>query len=285
MDTNFDVDIAIIGSGFSGLGMAIRLKQEGIDDFVVLERGDDVGGTWHFNRYPGCACDVPSHLYSFSFAPSARWSRAFAQQPEIWSYLRRVARDFGLEQRIRYGEELVEATYDEGSWQLRTARGTELTTRSLVRAPGSLHEPAIPNLPGLESFSGNVFHTAQWPDDDTAAVDGRHVVVVGTGASAVQAVPQLAPRAAHLTVLQRTPSWIMPKGDRTIGRREQEWLEKVPALNWLVRAGVYWRNESRVMAFTSRPGLMKGIELVGRRDLARQGGGPGTPRAPPPTDP
>src|SRR3954449_13362475 len=144
-----DVDVLVIGSGFSGIGMGVALKREGKRSFLILEKADDLGGTWRDNRYPGCACDVPPHLCSFSFAPSARWSRAFAQQPEIWSYLRRVARDFGLEQRIRYGEELVEATYDEGTWHLRTARGTELTTRSLVLATGSLHEPAIPDLLGL----------------------------------------------------------------------------------------------------------------------------------------
>ncbi|WP_426564740.1 flavin-containing monooxygenase [Angustibacter sp. McL0619] len=263
-------DAVVIGSGFGGLAAAIELRRAGVQDVVLLEKADDLGGTWRDNRYPGCACDVPSHLYSFSFAPSAQWSRAFAQQPEIWDYLRRVAADFGVAERIRYGEELVEATYEAGTWRLRTARGTTLETRSLVLATGALSEPAIPDLPGLDSFRGQVFHTASWPQDDTAAIDGLRVAVVGTGASAVQAVPQLAPRASHLTVLQRTPSWILPKGDREIGRRERDWLERLPALNWLVRAGVYWRNESRVLAFTSKPGVMKLLERIGLYHLRKQ---------------
>jgi cation diffusion facilitator CzcD-associated flavoprotein CzcO len=276
-------DAVVVGSGFGGLAAAIELARTGTTDVVLLEKADDLGGTWRDNRYPGCACDIPSHLYSFSFAPSARWSRAFAEQPEIWAYLRKVADEFGVSERIRYGEELVEATYDDGTWHLRTARGTTLETRSLVLATGALSEPFVPALPGLESFGGNVFHTAEWPDDDTEAIDGTAVAVIGTGASAIQAVPQIAPRAGHLTVFQRTPSWILPKGDRTIGRREQEWLERFPWLNRLVRAGVYWRNESRVLAFTSQPGLMKAIELVARRHLRKQVTDPQTRAALTPT--
>ncbi len=263
-------EAVVVGTGFGGLAAAIALERQGVRDVVLLEKADDLGGTWRDNRYPGCACDVPSHLYSFSFAPSARWSRPFAQQAEIWDYLRRVARDFAVAERIRYGEELVEATYDEGTWHLLTARGTRLHTRTLVLATGALHEPSVPAFEGLDSFRGSVFHTAQWPDDDVAAIDGKRVVVIGTGASAVQAVPQIAPRAEHLTVLQRTPPWIMPKGDREIGRLEREALQRLPLLNRLVRAGVYWRNESRVLAFTSKPELMKALELVGRWHLRRQ---------------
>ncbi|GAB3589775.1 NAD(P)/FAD-dependent oxidoreductase [Angustibacter peucedani] len=276
-------EAVVVGTGFGGLAAAIELARQGVRDVVLLEKADDLGGTWRDNRYPGCACDVPSHLYSFSFAPSARWSRAFAQQPEIWDYLRRVADEFGVAQRIRYSEELVDATYDDGTWSLATARGTRLRARSLVLATGALSEPSIPDVEGLDSFSGTVFHTAQWPDDDAAAIDGRQVVVMGTGASAVQAVPQLAPRAEHLTVLQRTPSWIIPKGDREIGRREQDWLERVPLLNRLVRAGVYWRNESRVLAFTSKPGMMKALEAFSRWHVRRQVTDPATRKALTPT--
>lgn len=276
-------EAVVVGTGFGGLAAAIALERQGVRDVVLLEKADDLGGTWRDNRYPGCACDIPSHLYSFSFAPSARWSRAFASQAEIWAYLRRVADEFGVSQRIHYGEELVEAAYDDGIWSLVTARGTRLRARSLVLATGALHEPAIPAFAGLQSFRGTVFHTARWPDDDAAAIDGKRVVVVGTGASAVQAVPQIAPRARHLTVLQRTPSWIVPKGDRTIGPQEQQWLERVPLLNRLVRAGVYWRNESRVLAFTSKPQLMRVLELVGRWHIRRQVTDPATREALTPT--
>ncbi|MGN6610192.1 MAG: flavin-containing monooxygenase [Angustibacter sp.] len=263
-------EAVVVGTGFGGLAAAIELQRNGISDVVLLEKADSLGGTWRDNRYPGCACDIPSHLYSFSFAPSARWSRAYAEQPEIWDYLRRVADQFEVAQRIRYGEELVEATYDGGVWHLRTARSTRLSARSLVLATGALSEPFVPPLPGLESFRGNVFHTATWPDDDTEAIDGRRVAVLGTGASAVQAVPQIAQRAAHLTVLQRTPSWIIPKGDREITLKEQERLERKPWLYRLVRAGLYWRNESRVLAFTTAPSVMRLLELMARRHLRRQ---------------
>jgi cation diffusion facilitator CzcD-associated flavoprotein CzcO len=168
-------------------------------------------------------------------------------------------------------------------WHLRTARGTQLTTRSLVLATGALSEPFTPALPGLESFHGNVFHTADWPDDDTSAIDGRRVAVLGTGASAVQAVPQIAQRAEHLTVLQRTPSWIIPKGDREITADEQERLERKPWLYRLVRAGIYWRNESRVLAFTTAPSVIRLLELVARRHLRRQVDDPATRKALTPT--
>ncbi len=276
-------DAVVVGSGFGGLGAAIELARRGVQDVVLLEKADDLGGTWRDNRYPGCACDIPSHLYSFSYAPSAQWSRAFAEQPEIWGYLRRVADHFGVAERIRYGEELVEARYDDGVWHLTTARGSRLSTRSLVLATGALSEPSIPTFDGLESFAGNVFHTAQWPDDDASAIDGRRVVVVGTGASAIQSVPRLAIRATHLTVLQRTPAWVVPKGDRQIGRRERQWLERLPWLNWLVRAGVYWRNESRVLAFTARPGALRAVEVLGRAYLRRQVHDPATRAALTPT--
>jgi cation diffusion facilitator CzcD-associated flavoprotein CzcO len=262
-------EAVVVGTGFGGLAAAIELRRTGVQDVVLLEKADDLGGVWRDNRYPGCACDVRSHLYSFSFAPSSQWSRTFAQQPEIWEYLRKVADDFGVAERIRYGEELVDARYDEGVWQLTTARGTSMRTRSLVLATGALHQPSLPDIEGLDSFGGTIFHTADWPDDDTAAIDGRRVAVLGTGASAVQAVPQLAPRAAHLTVLQRTPPWILPKADRPVSEREQRWLEKVPGLNWLVRSGIYWRNESQVIAFTSKPGVMKVMEKLSRRTLRK----------------
>jgi cation diffusion facilitator CzcD-associated flavoprotein CzcO len=269
-------EAAVVGSGFGGIAAVIELARQGVNDVVVLEKATDLGGTWRDNRYPGCACDIPSHLYSYSFAPSVRWSRAFAPQQEIWSYLRQVADRFDVTPRIRYGEELVDARYDDGTWHLVTARGSRLAARSLVLATGALNEPAVPALPGLESFRGTVFHSAQWPDDDHDVIDGRRVAVIGTGASAVQVVPAVARRTAHLTVMQRTPSWLIPKGDRSIGPAERFLLGRFPALARAVRAGVYWRLEARAPAFTRYPQAMRAIELLSRLQLRRQVADPRT---------
>src|SRR5688572_991173 len=173
------VDIAIIGAGFSGLGTAIRLRQEGFEDFVVLERHDDVGGTWWANTYPGCQCDVPSHLYSFSFAPNPEWSRTYSMQPEIWDYLRRTAHSFGVTGDIRFGEEVVEATWDEPTarWTIHTTKAT-YTADVLITGNGALSEPSTPHIEGIERFAGTVFHSAQWEHDHDLA--GERVAVIGT---------------------------------------------------------------------------------------------------------
>ena len=182
--------VAIIGAGFGGLGTAIKLLESGREDFVILERAEDVGGTWLANTYPGCQCDVPSNLYSFSFAPNPEWSHTFPMQEEIWDYLRRVADDHGLRPRIRFGTEVTGAAWDEEAsrWRIETSNG-ELSADVLVAAMGGLSEPSIPALPGIESFEGAAFHTAHW--DHERDLRGRDVAVVGTGASAVQIVPRL----------------------------------------------------------------------------------------------
>src|SRR4051794_31307690 len=187
-DTPIEVKVAIVGSGFSGLGTAIRLRQEGIEDFVVLERGDDVGGTWHYNTYPGCACDIPSHLYSFSFAPNPHWSQTYSPQPEIRDYLRRTADDFGITPFVRLGCEVTEAAWDAESqrWKLETTQGT-VHARVLIAAAGPLNEPKIPDIPGLDSFQGPAFHSARWDHD--VDLNGKRVASIGTGASAIQYVP------------------------------------------------------------------------------------------------
>src|SRR4051812_45020372 len=188
-----DVDVAILGAGFSGLGMAIRLKQEGLDDFVVLERGTEVGGTWHYNTYPGCACDVPSHLYSFSFAPNPNWSQTYSPQPEIRDYLHRCADDFGVRPHIRLGHEMTAAEWDddEGRWLIETNHG-RFTARVLVAAMGPLTEPKIPEIPGLDDFEGATFHSARWDHDYD--LTGKRVASIGTGASAIQYVPEIQPQ-------------------------------------------------------------------------------------------
>src|SRR5215211_7691876 len=212
--------VVIIGSGFSGLAIAAELKRCGRDDFVVLERAHDVAGTWRDNTYPGCACDVPSHLYSFGFAPNPDWSSTFSPQPEIYAYIRRVAEDQGLMPHIRFGIEVESAGWDDEAkqWRLTTSAG-ELTTRAIASAAGPLSEPAIPDIPGLPDFKGTLFHSATWNHDHD--LSGERVAVVGTGASAIQFVPQIQPKVAQLHLFQRTPPWITPRRDRRLTKAEK----------------------------------------------------------------
>ena len=263
------VRVAVIGTGFAGLGMAIRLKQAGVDDFVVFERADEVGGTWRDNTYPGAACDVPSHLYSFSFAPNPHWSRSFSGQPEIQAYLRGCAARFGVRPHIRFGHDVLACRWDDAAqhWHIRTSRG-DCTAAVLVSGTGALSEPSLPSLPGLEDFTGTVFHSAQWDHDHD--LTGRRVAVVGTGASAVQIVPQIAGRVAQLDLYQRTPSWILPRTDRRIRRAEQELYRRLPALQRLVRAGILAGREAYVPGFTHPRLLARLPEALARRHLHRQ---------------
>jgi cation diffusion facilitator CzcD-associated flavoprotein CzcO len=235
------VDVAIVGGGFAGVGMAIALLSAGRTDFVVLERDRDVGGTWHQNTYPGCQCDVPSNLYSFSFAPNADWSQTFALQPEIGAYLKRVADDFGVRPYVRTRTDVHDAAWDEQAqrWRIETSRGP-LTARVLVAGMGGLSEPAIPQIEGADTFRGPAFHTARWEHDVDLA--GKRVAVIGTGASAIQVVPRIQPQVAHLDVFQRTPPWIMPHPGRPTRPRERALLK-------LVRGATYWGRECYVLPF------------------------------------
>jgi cation diffusion facilitator CzcD-associated flavoprotein CzcO len=264
-----DVDIAIVGAGFSGLGMAIRLKKEGRDDFVVLERGEDVGGTWWFNTYPGCACDVPSHLYSFSFAPNPEWTQTYSPQPEIRDYLHRCADEFGVRPHIRFGVEVQSAAWDEdaGRWRVETSEG-ELTARVLVGAMGPLVEPRIPDVPGLDRFQGHVFHSARWDHDYD--LEGKRVAAVGTGASAIQFVPAIQPEVERLHVFQRTAPWVMPHSNRPITRAERWLYRRFPALQRLARAFVYLAREQLVLGFVKDPRLLRIGERIARRHIAKQ---------------
>ncbi|MGE5828610.1 MAG: flavin-containing monooxygenase, partial [Micromonosporaceae bacterium] len=254
------VRVAIVGAGFGGLGAAISLRRAGYRDFVVFERADDVGGTWRDNTYPGCACDVPSHLYSFSFAPHPGWSRSFSGQLEIWAYLRECVRRFELGPHLRLGHELRAATWDGGErrWRLQTSAGA-YTADLLVAAAGPLSEPAIPPLPGLATFTGAVFHSARWDHDLDLA--GRRVAVVGTGASAVQFVPRIAPAVAQLSLFQRTPAWIIPRHDRATGARARRFYAAVPPAQRFVRAVAYLQREAFAVGFL-QPRLMRLAERV-----------------------
>src|SRR5215211_8294438 len=263
------VDTAIIGAGFSGLGMAIRLRRHGIDDFLVLERHDDVGGTWWANTYPGCACDVPSHLYSFSFAPNPDWSQTYSPQPEIRAYLQRCASEHDLHRSIRFGTTVTEADWDDGAgrWTLQTSDGP-VSARLLVAGMGPLTEPSIPDLPGLDRFEGNVFHSARWDHDHD--LGGERVASVGTGASASQYVPAIQPKVARLHVFQRSAPWVMPHPNRRITAAERALYRRLPALQKLNRAGVYAGRELFVLGFVKDPRLMRFAERIARRHMRSQ---------------
>ena len=260
--------VVIIGSGFAGLGMAIQLAEQGRDDFVVLEKADSLGGTWRDNTYPGCACDVQSHLYSYSFAPNPNWTRMFAGQDEIRGYLEDLADRYRLRDRIRYGVTVTGAEFDaaEGGWTVHTASGETIETRFVVWGTGALHEPSIPEIEGLERFSGRVFHSANWDHDHDLA--GRRVAVIGTGASAIQFLPPVAERAAELTLFQRTPPWILPKLDRSISSFERWAFRAFPVLQRLYRASIYTRLEGRVFGFR-HPRVMTGLQALAKAHIRR----------------
>jgi cation diffusion facilitator CzcD-associated flavoprotein CzcO len=260
--------VAIIGSGFGGLGAAIRLKQQGFEDFIIFERASDVGGTWRDNTYPGCACDVESHLYSFSFAPNPEWTHSFSPQPEIWAYLKRCARDFGLLPHIRFQHEVREAAWEEDaqSWRIETSQGS-FTASVLVMAAGALSEPRLPQLPGLETFQGKVFHSARWEHDYD--LTERRVAVVGTGASAIQFVPEIQPQVSKLHIFQRTPPWIVPRRDRRLSERERRLFRRFPAAQRAARASIYLFRELFLLGFRHL-WLAGQIEKLARRHLERQ---------------
>ena len=244
--------IAIVGTGFSGLGMAIRLKQEGEEDFVLLERAGDIGGTWRDNTYPGCRCDVPSHLYSFSFAPNPNWSSTFSPQEEILDYLKNCAERFGILPHVRFDTELEGAEWDdaEGLWRIDTSAGP-MTANFLVAAQGPLSEPALPEVPGLEEFEGRAFHSAQWDHDHD--LTGERVAVVGTGASAIQFVPEIQPKVGKLHVFQRTAPWVVPHRNRPLKAWERTLYRLFPPAQLAMRAGIYWARELFVLLFRHPP--------------------------------
>jgi cation diffusion facilitator CzcD-associated flavoprotein CzcO len=265
---NPDYHVAVIGAGFSGLGMAIQLKRHGIEDFVVLEKAADLGGTWRENHYPGCACDIPAHLYSFSFARNPNWSRKYAAQPEIWDYLRACVERFGIGPHLRYRHEVVAAEFDEevGWWRLSLADGRTLTARAVVAGLGPLHEPSYPVLPGLDAFEGTTFHSAQWDHDFDFA--GKRVAVIGTGASSIQFVPRIQPQVEALHLFQRTPAWILPKPDRRLRPAEHR-LFRNPVVGRAYRHLVYATRESQAVGFLN-PKYTGLPAWLARRHLRRQ---------------
>ncbi|QBR03439.1 flavin-containing monooxygenase [Paraburkholderia pallida] len=261
----------VIGAGFAGIGMAIALKRAGIEDFVILERSHDVGGVWRDNSYPGAACDVPSHLYSFSFEPNPEWSRTFARQPEIYAYLRRCAAKYGLAPHLRFQAEVAHARYDEphALWRVTLKDGSTLSAQLLISGTGQLSRPALPKLPGMETFRGRAFHSAHW--DHEYPLAGKRVAVVGTGASAIQFVPAIADTVRSLTVFQRSPAYLMPRPDRAYRPWQRALFRELPWTVKLHRAAIYVRYESRAVALTRLSGIMKfAVGRPFRKLLAQQ---------------
>jgi cation diffusion facilitator CzcD-associated flavoprotein CzcO len=255
--------VVIIGAGFSGLAMAIGLKQQGIQDFVVLERADDVGGVWQVNTYPGCRCDVPSHLYSLSFAPNPDWSQTFSPQPEIRDYLHRIADEQGIRPHIRTGVEVESAQWNgaDACWEMETSAGA-VRAAILISAMGPLTEPRLPEVPGLERFQGKTMHSARWDHDYELA--GKRVASIGTGASAIQYVPEIAREVGQLYVFQRTPPWVMPHGVRPITDPERRLYRRVPAVQRLARGALYTGKELLVLGFAKEPRIMNLLGKLGR---------------------
>ncbi|HET9501044.1 MAG TPA: NAD(P)/FAD-dependent oxidoreductase [Marmoricola sp.] len=270
--------VLVVGAGFAGLGTAIRLDEAGHGDFLVVDQGDTVGGTWRDNTYPGAACDVPSQLYSFSFAPNPHWSRSFSPQPEIQTYLEDVARRSGVLDRFRFGVTVQDTAWDEDDqrWTVVTSAGT-VTADVLVMGAGGLSEPRLPEIRGIDDFTGDIFHSARWNHD--ADLSGKRVAVIGTGASSIQIVPEVARQVAHLDVYQRTAPWVMPRHDREYGAVERFLLRHVPGLQRLYRTAIYWGRECYVPGFTLNPKLALPAKRLALRNIETGIRDPGLRRA------
>lgn len=263
-----ETEVAVVGAGFSGIGAGVILRRHGFDDFLIFEQSDDVGGTWRDNSYPGCACDVPSHLYSFSFAPNPRWQHTFSGQADIWQYLRDCVDRSGLRPHLRTGHTVHHAAWDDTAqrWRLETSQG-EYTARVLIAATGPFAAPSVPDIPGLDAFAGTTFHSARWRHDHD--LTGRRVAVVGTGASAAQLVPGIVPRVGSLTLFQRTSAWVVPRRSRRISRVERAVYRHVPGAQRAARAALYWSRETLATGFL-HPRLNTLAQRLSLRHLRRQ---------------
>ncbi len=263
------VRIAILGTGFAGLGMAIQLKRNRYTDFIVLEKAAESGGTWRDNTYPGCACDVPSHLYSFSFALNPQWSHMYSPQSEINAYLRACTERFGVLPHIQWNTALQDATWHEADqrWHITTSQG-RLTSDVLILGNGPLSEPSLPAIAGIEQFAGTLFHSARWQHDYDLM--GKHVAVIGTGASAVQFVPRIQPVVGSLTLFQRTPPWILPRQDHPIARWQQTLFRLLPVAQRLMRTSIYWLRELSALGLVHRSPMIQSAVKIAQEHLEQQ---------------
>ncbi|MFP1683857.1 flavin-containing monooxygenase [Alloalcanivorax sp. C16-1] len=264
------VSVLIVGAGFAGLGMAIRLKKAGIEDFVILERGDRVGGTWRDNTYPGAACDIPSNLYSFSFAPNPNWSRSYSESAEILDYIEYLVAAFGLKKHIRFNHNVSGLDFDEkqGLWTARLNGGGTVRARSAVMAQGPLSNARLPDIEGVDAFRGKKIHSARWDHDYDFS--GKRVGVIGTGASGIQIVPELVDRVASLKVFQRTPAWVIPRPDFHTPAWNKTLFRAVPASQKALREALFWTHETMAMAVIWNSPLTRLAERLARRHLHRQ---------------
>ncbi len=260
----------IVGSGFTGIGAAIKLRQAGVDDFVIVERDDRVGGTWRDNTYPGAACDIPSLLYSFSFAQNPEWSRAYSPAGEICAHIEDLVDEFGLRERIQFGVEVNGLQFDEtaGTWTVKTTGRKSFTARTVVLASGPLPDHKLPDIRGVDTFEGKVIHSARWDHDYDFT--GKRVAVIGTGASAVQIIPELVKQAQFVKVLQRTPGWVLPRLDIAMPTAAQELFAKVPATQQLARQALYWGHEVSATALVWNSPLTGLVARLGKAHLRRQ---------------
>jgi cation diffusion facilitator CzcD-associated flavoprotein CzcO len=249
------VRVLVVGAGFAGLGAAIKLDEAGQTDFLVVDKGDSVGGTWRDNTYPGAACDVPSQLYSFSFAPNPSWSRSFSPQPEIHAYLQDVAQKAGVLDRFHFGTTVESAAWDETdrTWTVTTSAGT-VVADIVISGSGGLSEPKNPDIKGIDGFAGEIFHTARWDHD--VDLTGKRVAIIGTGASAIQVIPEIAKKVDHLDVYQRTAPWVMPRHDRAYTGIERLGFRFLPGLQKTYRTAIYWGREIPVLGFTKAPKML-----------------------------
>lgn len=264
---NITYDQLIIGAGFAGLCTAIQLKKNGENNFLILERNKHLGGTWYNNHYPGAACDVESHLYSFSFEPNPNWSREFSPQQEILKYMEHCAAKYELQNHFRFNANITNAVFDEanGIWNLETEKGEKYATKVIVSCSGGLSQPSFPDIKGLETFKGKMFHTAQWQNDFD--LSGKTIGVIGTGASAIQIVPAIVSKVKQLNLYQRTPPWILPKPDGEISSLRKWLYSNFPATQRLHRKRLYWQHEIMAVGFIKNPGILKFFSKLSQRFL------------------
>lgn len=262
--------IIIIGAGFAGLGMALELRRAGVQDFTILERAADLGGVWRENTYPGAACDVPSPLYSWSYEPKSDWPRRFSEQRDIHAYMRGVAQKHNLQRHIRFGTEVTDAEFDEstGQWTVRTTDGAQLFADVLIPAVGQLSRPAMPNIPGIDTFAGSAFHSAEWDHDVDLA--GKRVACIGTGASAIQYIPRIQPKVAHLTLFQRSAAWVLPKFDTEYSGAHKALFKYLPPTRLAERFAIWSLFEVLALALTDIPAMRTPVVALADRHRAKQ---------------
>ncbi|MGW5141680.1 flavin-containing monooxygenase [Nocardia beijingensis] len=262
--------IIIIGAGFGGLGIALELRRAGLDNFTILERATDLGGVWRENTYPGAACDVPSPLYSWSYEPKSDWPRRFSEQRDIHDYMRGVADRHGLRRFIRFGTEVTDAEFDErtGQWTVRTADGTQLTADILVPAVGQLSRPALPNIPGIDTFAGPAFHSAEWDHD--VDLTGKRIACIGTGASAIQYIPRIQPAAGHLTLFQRSAAWVLPKADVEYSAVHHALFKYFPPSRLAERFAIWSIFELLALGLTDLPSIKTPVIALADRHREKQ---------------